>query len=54
MCDWRYLYHCASKTFVDLRNPFVGERKVERVEHLLSKKHGDAELRDLLAHFLDE
>jgi hypothetical protein len=52
VCDWRYLYHCASKTFVDLRDPFAGERKVEHVGHLLTGKRGDTELRDLLAHFL--
>src|SRR5262249_26257188 len=54
VCDWRYLYHCASKTFVDLRARLGGDRKVTRVEHLISKKYGDAELRDMLAHFMAE
>jgi hypothetical protein len=54
VCDWRYLYHAATKTFVDLRDPFIGERKVERVESLLAKKREDLELRELLEPFLED
>jgi proteasome accessory factor A len=53
VCDWRYLYHGASKTFVDLRDPFRGEATAERVERLL-KRTPDAELRELLGHFATE
>jgi hypothetical protein len=54
VCDWRYLYHGASKTFVDLRNPFTGDRKVERVENLLAKKREDVELRAMLEECVEE
>jgi hypothetical protein len=54
MCDWRYLYHLSTKMFVDLRNPFTGECKVERVENLVTKKREDVELREVLAQLADD
>lgn len=36
VCDWRYLFHPATATFIDLRDPFSPDRKVvsrERFEH---------------------
>jgi proteasome accessory factor A len=53
VCDWRYLYHGASRTFVDLRDPFRGDDAPAHVEHLLTKQP-DTELRSLLAHFETE
>jgi len=54
VCDWRYLYHGATRTFVDLRDPFTTERKVDCIENLLATKGQDAELRELLAPFTDD
>jgi hypothetical protein len=54
MCDWRFLYHAASKTFVDLRNPFSAECKIEQVENLASKRRDDRELREVLAELADD
>jgi hypothetical protein len=54
LCDWRYLYHAATKTFVDMRNPFTGECKVEQVESLLGKRKQDVELREVLAQLVDD
>jgi hypothetical protein len=54
LCDWRYLYHAATKTFVDLRNPFSGENKVAQVENLLGKRKQDIELREVLAQLTDD
>ncbi len=48
VCDWRYLYHGATKTFVDMRNPFAGEVKTERVESLGVKRREDLELMEML------
>lgn len=28
VCDWRYLFHSASATFVDLRDPFGSEKRI--------------------------
>ncbi|HKI32440.1 MAG TPA: proteasome accessory factor PafA2 family protein [Gemmataceae bacterium] len=54
LCDWRYLYHAASKTFVDMRNPFVAECKIEQVENLATKRRDDRELREVLAQLSDD
>jgi Pup-ligase protein len=54
LCDWRYLYHAATKTFVDMRNPFTGEFKIEQVESLISKRKQDVELREVLAQLSDD
>ena len=54
LCDWRYLYHGATQTFVDLRNPFAAERKVDQLQTLLAKRNHDLELRELLAPFTDD
>jgi hypothetical protein len=54
LCDWRYVYHTPTRLFVDMRNPFVGECKVEHVESLASKRRDDLELREMLAQFLED
>jgi hypothetical protein len=54
VCDWRFLYHGTTKTFVDLRDPFSGERQVERVDNLLTRRREDAELWEMLEEVVDE
>jgi hypothetical protein len=53
LCDWRYLYHAATRTFVDMRDPF-DECRVEQVESLLGKRKQDIELREVLAQLADD
>ncbi len=53
VCDWRYLYHGATKTFVDMRNPFAGEVKTEKVESLGAKRREDLELMEMLDDLSD-
>ena len=54
VCDWRYLYHGATKTFVDMRNPFAVEVKTEHVESLGAKRREDQELMELLEDLSDD
>jgi hypothetical protein len=34
VCDWRFLYHPPTRTYVDLRNPFETERRTAALEQL--------------------
>jgi hypothetical protein len=34
LCDWRYLYHPPTRTYVDLRDPFETERRTAVLEQL--------------------
>ncbi len=34
VCDWRFLYHPATRTYVDLRNPFETQRRTAALEQL--------------------
>ncbi len=54
LCDWRYVYHAPTGRFVDLRDPFSGEARVEHVESLATKRRADVELRELLAQLAEE
>jgi hypothetical protein len=54
LCDWRYLYHAPTRTFVDLRDPFSGACKVEQVESLATRRREDVELREVLAQLTDD
>jgi hypothetical protein len=46
VCDWRYLFHSPTATFVDLRNPFETERKVLQRDRFAADDRADAELLD--------
>jgi hypothetical protein len=54
LCDWRYLYHAATRTFVDMRDPFTGEHKVQQIESLLGTRKQDVELREVLTQLVDD
>jgi Pup-ligase protein len=49
LCDWRYVYHPANGTFVDLRDPWVAERKTVQREQFAREAKPDPELLDMFA-----
>jgi hypothetical protein len=48
VCDWRYLYHGPTQTFVDLRDPFESRYKPMRREQLPSPDRPDLEMAEML------
>jgi hypothetical protein len=49
LCDWRYVYHPANGTFIDLRDPWVAERKTVQREEFARDAKPDPELMDMFA-----
>jgi hypothetical protein len=52
VCDWRYLFHSPSATFVDLRNPFETERKVVQRDRFAADDRVDVDLIDTFHRLL--
>jgi hypothetical protein len=48
VCDWRYLFHSASATFIDMRDPFGAEKKVvSREQFERDDRHSDVDLMEI-------
>jgi hypothetical protein len=54
ICDWRYLYHGATHTFVDLRDPFDGRHRSGHLQALAEQNRHDDELMELLDQLVDD
>jgi hypothetical protein len=48
VCDWRYLFHAATGKFVDLRDPFVSERRMLLRDDLPHAERPDLDLVEML------
>jgi hypothetical protein len=48
VCDWRYLFHAATGKFVDLRDPFVSDRRVLLRDDLPHAERPDLDLVEML------
>lgn len=47
VCDWRYLFHSGSGTFIDLRDPFTAEKRIVDREEFQRDDRSDVDLLEL-------